>query len=103
MTEWNKLWKNPPLYDYPDGWISDVKIEGDRMQENMMQTHELNEKQFQEIGRLQRENQQLREDLELQQAIKNQKLEAIQTKLRWLLDNGYFKFCESDIQEILDQ
>ena len=56
-------------------------------------------------AKLQEENQNLKNDAISWRNWKHceQKLEEIQTKLRWLLDNGYFKFCETDIQEILDR
>ena len=72
MTDWDKLWEEPwasytkysttEYYDY-EIWVNQVRAVGDEMQVDLIGTHELNEKQFQEIGRLQKENTQLKKDV----------------------------------------
>ena len=87
MSEWDKLWANNPgdeNNEFPE-WLEKVKAEGDVLQREKRSLLTYG-------GMLRDENKRL-----------EQKLEAMQTKLRWLLDNGHFKFCETDIQELLDR
>ena len=97
--EWDKLWENLIGYlnhlnnkNLITGWLADIKSVGDAMQSENVQLRK-DVKELANMGS---------EDLR-QKIILKKKIGVIQTKLRWLLDNGYFKFCETDIQELLDQ